>query len=209
MKPKCFGSRRRVEGCQKEAKSALGFGAKAKPFCGNDACKDAIVSYALEKSRKDKAKSDRAAVVDRNKRNAADKLRIETLRQACGKAQIDFNKLICTYDRLFYGECISGGGPVQEAGHLVHRGSKYGTSWLTFFHANLHGQSTHDNCFKGGEEYNYRRGLIKRHGKHWLLQVEKMKRLEDSGELPRPTKDEVRAMAKWCRAMTRIYEKMI
>ena len=137
-----------------------------------------------------------------------DKLGIETLRQACGKAQIDFNKMICTYDRLFYGECISGGGPVQEAGHLVHRGSKYGTSWLTFFHANLHGQSTHDNCFKGGEEYNYRRGLIKRHGKHWLLQVEKMKRLEDCGELPKPTKDEVRAMASWCRAMTRLYEKM-
>jgi len=169
-----------------------------KGFCS-------IGCLAAMAREKNKAKACRTI----KEKHKQDKLAIETLRQACGKAQIDFNKLICTYDRLFYGKCISGGGPVQEAGHLVHRGSKYGTSWLTFFHANLHGQSTHDNCFKGGEEYNYRRGLIKRHGKHWLFQVEKMKRLEDCGELPKPTKDEVRAMASWCRAMTRLYEKMI
>lgn len=198
---KCFGSRRRIASCKKDAKFPVGSGLNAKPCCGNVGCVNAIADYALEKHRKTKEK----AKVQKRK---SDKLRIETLRKACGKAQDDFNKLICTYDRKFYGKCISGDGPVQEAGHLYHRGSKYACSWLTFFHANLHGQSTHDNCFKGGEEYKYRRGLIKRHGKHWLLQVERMKRLEDSGQLPKPTKDEVRAMAAWCRAMTRIYEKM-
>lgn len=173
-------------------------------FCSIDHAADFGLAKARAKRERQKKAADRQAAA----KTKTDKLRIETLSQCCQKAQKDFNRLICTYDRIHYGQCISGGGPVQEAGHLVHRGTKYGTSWLTFFHANLHGQSTHDNCYKGGEEYNYRRGLIRRHGKHWLRQVMNMKRMEDCGELPRPTKDEVRAMAAWCRAMTRIYERM-
>lgn len=197
-------SKKRCKYCKEYVQADRGVKVPAGFFCSMSHAS----SWAREKVKKDNERKKAAAAKEQRKKTREDKLRIETIRQTCGKAQEDFNRLICTYDRIHYGCCISGGGPVQEAGHLYHRGSKYGVSWLTFFHANLHGQSTHDNCFKGGEGYNYRRGLIARHGKDWLLAVERMKQLEDRGELPKPTKEEVRAMAKWCRAMTRLYQKM-
>ena len=160
-------SKRKCKHCKSFVSAESGVKLPAGFFCSMRHASD----WAIAKSRADADRKRKAKEKEAKAKTKADKLRIETLSQCCQKAQKDFNKLICTYDRLFYGACISGGGPVQEAGHLVHRGSKYGTSWLTFFHANLHGQSTHDNCFKGGEEYNYRRGLIRRHGKHWLRQV--------------------------------------
>lgn len=111
MKAKCFGSRRRVAGCQKEAVQAVGFGAKAKPYCGNDACKDAIVDYALEKSRKDKAKS------DKDKHLARKKLLTESsIKEQKPLAQKAFNRYIRFYRYHTKGDrhCISCGRHESE-----------------------------------------------------------------------------------------------
>lgn len=179
-----------------------------RQWCGGEDCKQDIFKQQLAKEDKAAAKK-RAAIAKVGRvKQKADVDRIETLQQACGKAQTDFNRLIVAYDKKFYGKCISSGAVISDAGHLIHRGSKYRTSWLTFFHANLHGQGAKANRYDGGgDSHNYRRGLIARHGKDWLLAVERMKLLEDRGELPKPTKEEVRAMSAWCRAMTRIYNK--
>lgn len=142
-------------------------------------------------------------------RNAADRARIETLQQCITKAQADINKFITTYDKLFYGKCIASDEAVSDCGHFYHRGSKYRTSWITMFHGNLHGQGAHSNRYSGGgDSYNYRLGIIKRYGKDYLKSLIRFKRLEDWGEMPKPTKDQVRACAKWHRDMTKIYIKI-
>ena len=160
------------------------------------------IDWANAKSKRDSEKFRRA-------KTKADKARIETLQECIAKAQADINKFITTYDKLFHGKCIASDELISDCGHFFHRGTKYRTSWLTLFHGNLHGQGAHSNRYSGGgDSYNFRRGIIKRYGKGYLQQLLRFKQLEDRGEMPRPTKDEVRACAEWHRAMTRIYEKM-
>lgn len=190
---------RRCKSCRRKAKYQIGLAG----WCGSSECKDKIVNeqakHALklvEKQRRQKLKVDRA--------NA------ESLQDVITKAQRDFNKWIRTYDLYHYGCCISTGEEISDAGHLYHRGSKYRTSWLTLMHFNLHGQSAHANRFKGGGDgENFRLGLAARYGQDYLASVDEFKAAEDRGEIPKPTKEEVRACAAWCRAMTRIYERKL
>jgi hypothetical protein len=94
--------------------------------------------------------------------------------------------------------CIScGSAAVTDAGHFFHRGSKYRTSWLTLDRRNLVGQCRSCNSFKGGgNQYQYRLGYIDRYGLDAFEALEEAKRLEDSGETPRPTIDGITEFIK-------------
>jgi hypothetical protein len=106
------------------------------------------------------------------------------------------NKLVVLEDKPK--GCIScADGDVTDAGHFFHRGSKYRTSWLTLDRRNLNGQCRHCNSYKGGgNQYEYRLGYIERYGQEAFTALEDAKRMEDRGEMPRPTTEEVREFIK-------------
>lgn len=200
--PKCFGSRRRIANCKKEARFPVGSGLSAKPCCGNDDCKDAIIAYALEKARK-------SIKTERAQKTKVDKERIKSLSTICSEAQKDVNAMIRALDMYHGYKCIASGQDISDCGHFYHAGSKYRISWLRFHHANLHGQGAKSNRYAGGgDALNYVEGLKSRYGTKYIEELKDFKRCEDLGLWPKPTKEEVRAMATWCRAMTRLYLKM-
>jgi hypothetical protein len=150
----------------------------------------------------------KAEKVRRNKKNQADRQRIKPLSTICSEAQKDVNAMIRAVDELHGHACIATGRQIEHAGHYVHAGRKYRISWLRFFHANIHGQNGESNSKQAGDAVNYREGMVQRYGEQYVRELEDFKRCEDSGIFQAPTKDEVLAMAAWCRAMTRRYKKM-
>ena len=157
-----------------------------------------------------RGKQEKAKAKKQSQKKAKDLARIETLHQCISKAQKDVNKFIVTYDSIFNdGKCVATGAPISDCGHYLHRGSKYRTSWLTLSHWNLHGQSVKSNRYgDGSEAEKYRRGILRRYGRGYYVQMLRNKRLEDHKLMPKPTKDEVRACAKWHRDMTQLYKNM-
>lgn len=164
------------------------------------------MSHAIEWGRKQaKAKAEKA----RKAKHKADKERIKPLSNVCAEAQRDVNAMIRAVDEYHGYRCIATGEPISDCGHFYHAGSKYRISWLRFHHANLHGQGSQSNRFAGGgDALNYAKGLEARYGSRYIEELDDFKLCEDQGLWPRPTKEEVRALAAWCRAMTRIYKRM-
>ena len=105
--------------------------------------------------------------------------------------QAIFNKWIRERDK--YTPCISSGIVVEtiQAGHYKPAGSYSG---VRFDEINVNGQSVEENCFKGGNEKEYRNGLIARYG------LEKVEALEKRAIETR--------LKKWTRAeLTEIINK--
>lgn len=136
------------------------------------------------------------------------KQRVMPLGTLCSQAQTDVNAMILAADRALKNHCIATGNESEHAGHYYHAGTKYRISWLRFMHFNIHGQSHESNVHKSGDAANYRVGVIDRYGQDYFDGLEEFKRLEDSKAIDPPTRDEIIAMRKWCRAMKRIYDKM-
>ena len=156
-----------------------------------------------------KAKNLLAKEKERRKKTAEDKERIKSLSAICSEAQRDVNAMIRAVDECHGHRCIATVEPISDCGHFYHAGSKYRISWLRFHHANLHGQGAKSNRYAGGgDALNYINGLEARYGKQYIEELKDFKACQDQGLWPKPTRVEVRAMASWCRAMTRIYKKM-
>lgn len=163
------------------------------------------MTHAIEWGRKQaKAKAEKA----RKAKHREDKERIKPLRTVCSEAQKDVNNMIRAVDKYLGYGCVATGREIEHAGHYVHAGSKYGISWLRFFHGNIHGQSLESNVHQSGDAVNYRIGLVDRYGEDYVKDVEQFKLMTDRGEIPAPTREEVYALAAWARAMTRIYKRM-
>lgn len=163
------------------------------------------MSHAIEWGRKQAQKKADSA---RKVKHREDKERIKSLRTVCSEAQKDVNNMIRAVDKYLGYRCIATGREIEHAGHYVHAGSKYGISWLRFFHGNIHGQSLESNVHQAGDSVNYRIGLVDRYGEDYVKDVEQFKLMTDRGEIPSPTREEVYALSAWCRAMTRLYKRM-
>jgi hypothetical protein len=139
-----------------------------------------------------------------------DRERIKTLSAICSEVQRDVNAMIRAADEYLGHRCIATGEPIADCGHFFHAGSQYRISWLRFHHANLHGQGAKSNRYAGGgDALNYLNGLRERYGQTYIDELEDFKRCQDQGLWPKPTREELRAVAAWCRAMTRIYKRML
>ena len=192
-------SKRRCKHCKEYFLVSEGYKFPSGFFCSMEHASE----WAKDKARKERAKKDRA-------KNKADKERIKSLSTVCSEAQKDVNAMIRAADIAHGYRCIASGQPISDCGHFYHAGSKYRISWLRFYHANLHGQGAHSNRYSGGgDALNYVRGLHDRYGEQYISELEDFKECEDQGLWPKPTREEVRAMAKWCREMTKIYQRMI
>lgn len=155
-------------------------------------------------------KVEAAKLKERKRQHRADKERIKSLATICSDAQSDVNAMIRAADAAKGFRCIASGHAIADCGHFYHAGSKYRTSWLRFHHANLHGQGAHSNRYSGGgDALNYLNGLRERYGQQYIDELEDFKRVQDQGGWPKPTREEVKALAKWCRAMEKIYRGMI
>tara|TARA_R110002012_G_scaffold227020_2_gene399174 strand:- start:1013 stop:1618 length:606 start_codon:yes stop_codon:yes gene_type:complete len=183
--------------CRKPASFYVGL----KKVCSIE-CRDALIKKECEKAKKEREKRQR-------KKQKEDEFRIKSLLECCNDAQRDFNKLIVTIDRSLGYTCIARPElEVEHAGHYVHAGSQYKTSWLRFMHFNVHGQSLKSNFYGDSNESDrYENGVIERYGQDYFDAIEQFKILEKRNDIPAPTKDEVVKMAKWCRQMTKIYER--
>ena len=165
------------------------------------------ISHAVEFGA---AKAKKQNERQRRAKTKADKERIKSLAEVCSEAQKDVNAMIRAADIAAGYLCIASGAEVSDCGHFYHAGSKYRTSWLRFHHANLHGQGAKSNRYSGGgDAINYMQGLRERYGEVYVAELEDFKRVQDQGGWPKPTREEVRALAKWARAMSRIYRGMI
>lgn len=155
---------------------------------------------------------------EKNKLAAAKKFKAETRRlkeenksllQTCVDAQQDVNAMIRAVDEYLGFKCIATGKPISDAGHFYHAGSKYRISWLRYHHANIHGQGAQSNRYVGGgDALKYIKGLENRYDQQYINELEEFKIMEDQGLWPKPTKEDIQAMRKWCREMTRKYKKM-
>jgi hypothetical protein len=81
------------------------------------------------------------------------------------------NPYIRERDQVNFGVSISDNGPISDAGHYFSRGAKPG---MRFNIQNIHGQSRSGNSFKGGDQINYRSGLVERFGIEYVEELEFM-----------------------------------
>lgn len=184
-------------------------------FCSNDHFIEYQVKKGMEVVEKQRRAKEREFKRDRKEKIRKAKQEHNERKQAilplgtlCSKAQEDVNAMILAVDRYLRNYCIATGNEIEHAGHYHHAGTKYRISWLRFMHFNIHGQSHESNVHKSGDSANYRVGVVERYGQDYFDSLEEFKRLEDCKLIPAPTREEVIAMRKWCRAMTRIYKKM-
>jgi hypothetical protein len=162
------------------------------------------IECLAQHSRERRIKADAKKTAQRRK---ADVERIKSLSEICSDVQRDVNAMIRAADIAAGHTCIATGAPISDCGHFYHAGSKYRISWLRFHHANLHGQGAKSNRYAGGgDALNYLNGLRARYGQRYIDELEDFKRCEDSGLFPAPTRDELRAMQRWARAMIKIYK---
>jgi hypothetical protein len=191
-------SKKRCKHCKEYVLADSGVKLPAGFFCS--------MSHAVEFGR---AKAKKQIDRQRRAKTKVDKDRIKSLAEVCSEAQKDVNSMIRAADIAAGYRCIASGHQIADCGHFYHAGSKYRTSWLRFHHANLHGQGAHSNRYSGGgDAINYLQGLRDRYGDAYVAELEDFKRVQDHGGWPKPTREEVRALAKWARAMTRIYRGM-
>ena len=81
------------------------------------------------------------------------------------KTQRIFNAYIRERDK----QCISCGGPVEQAGHYHSQGHH---SALRFNPINTNGQCRRCNMFLHGNLIKYRQGLVEKHGEDIVLRLE-------------------------------------
>lgn len=133
-------------------------------YCDKPECSDAKISKALQKGRAALKKQDREW-----KKDALEKLK--TLSEYEKEAKIFFQHWIRIRDA--YQNCISCGTSQTElwdGGHFKKAELYSGT---IFNEKNCHKQCRKCNRFLGGNELNYREGLINRYGEDYVLEIEK------------------------------------
>lgn len=145
--------------------SSIGF------YCDKPECQDAKIAKALEKGRialkkqvKETNKEQRAW-----RKEAIDKLK--TLSEYEKEAKVFFQHWIRLRDAAQ--NCISCGTAQTElwdGGHFKKAELYSGT---IFNETNCHKQCRKCNRFLGGNELNYREGLISRYGEDYVLAIEK------------------------------------
>lgn len=136
-------------------------------FClTSDECIDAATLFTkTEKERLFKAKcvTDRREYKEKNKSYAAKVLEARKVFQAwIRNRDKDLSCICCNITKT----------PIWDGGHYLKAELFSG---LIFDERNVHKQSRHCNSFKGGNELNYRDGLIKRYGKEFVEQLESEK----------------------------------
>lgn len=138
-----------------------------EPVCSNYQCK---VDYALKVVAKNKANKEkeqkRKSVEDR--KVLRDKLK--TLGQYEAEAKSSFQKYIRLRD--FNLNCISCNGNEKNLWDGGHYFKAELFSGLIFDERNCHKQCRKCNRFLGGNEIQYRMGLISRYGKEFVEQLE-------------------------------------
>lgn len=136
----------------------------------------------------EKTKADKAKIRAREHKQRLHALK--PLSQIIQEAQAAVNGFVRARDKDL--GCISCGKPVTEAGHYFHAGTKYQLSRLRLDPRNIHGQCTHCNRFKGGgNQHEYRKGLIIRYGERALTEIESLKRQADLGQEAPLTREEI------------------
>ena len=132
----------------------------------NDECRSAATQYAIaqkEKNFKAKCVTDRREYKEKNKSYAAKVLEARKVFQAwIRNRDKDLSCICCNITKT----------PIWDGGHYLKAELFSG---LIFDERNVHKQSRHCNSFKGGNELNYRDGLIKRYGKDFVEQLESEK----------------------------------
>ena len=169
-------------------------------FCSEDHA----VEWSIKKGREALRKASEKAEKEHYKQRKQSIMPLGTL---CSKIQNDVNSMILSVDRMLGMHCIATGAEPEHAGHYFHAGTKYRISWLRFMHFNIHGQSAESNTHKSGDAAAYRLGMIERYGSEYVESLEEFKRMEDSGLIPAPTREELVKMGAWCRDMARRYRK--
>lgn len=164
--------------------------------------------FAKKKTRQKQERQHKAQEKKTRAERRTKKQELKSLSTICSEAQRYVNAMILAADKSMGYRCIATGREIQHAGHYVHAGSKYRISWLRFYHANIHGQHGESNAYKGGDSVNYRAGLVERYGEQYVSELEEFKLATDRGEIPKPTREEVAGMVKWCKAMTKIYKDL-
>lgn len=185
-------------------------------FCCNDHFIEHSVRkgmVAAEKHRRKRERDQKRETKDRARKDRQERIErkqsVMPLGTLCSNVQVDVNAMILAADRALGNHCIATGNESEHAGHYYHAGTKYRISWLRFMHFNIHGQSQQSNVHYNGDQANYRLGVIDRYGQGYFDSIEEFKRLEDSNCIAPPTREELIAMRKWCRAMAKIYRQMI
>lgn len=147
-----------------------------------------------------RAKAQEAKDKKARAKHKADKERIMTRSQWVSKAQEYVNRVVVLEDKDK--GCIScSDGPVTDAGHFFHRGTKYRTARLTLSRINLNGQCRSCNSFKGGgNQYEYRLGFIERYGLEAFEELEELKLATDRGEVPELTIEDCKVKIEWAKA---------
>lgn len=79
------------------------------------------------------------------------------------------NPYIRLRDTVNFGKCISCTGPITQAGHRYPRSTHKG---MCLNIQNIHGQEISCNHFKSGNPDEYDKGLIKRHGRWYLEELQ-------------------------------------
>lgn len=79
------------------------------------------------------------------------------------------NPYIRERDIECFGVCISCLSKITEAGHYYPTSTHPG---MRFYVSNIHGQETSCNHHKSGNLLEYRKGLIRRHGKSYIEKLE-------------------------------------
>ena len=128
----------------------------------------------------------------RKRENQRDRERIKSLTEVFGECQRVANEYVKHRDKGL--PCISCGNPqTSDAGHYYHAGSKYRVSLLRLDPRNLNMQCGSCNRFKGGgNAAEYMEGYISRYGQAAFDELQELKLMADRGELPQPSKDDVR-----------------
>lgn len=165
---------------------------------GQEVCKP--FPCAIELGKHKEAKKREKASREQKRR---DKQRLEQMKglaEHVRDTQKLVNKVVVLEDRPK--GCISCGSmEVTDSGHYFHRGSKYRVSPLTLDRKNLNGQCRHCNSYKGGgNQHEYRIGMIERYGQKRFDDLCEMKEGVDRGEIPKLTIEECKEIQKWAKS---------
>lgn len=182
--------------CKQCGDSFLALKGEIRSFCSVD-CGFKLANKNIKKAKQMAYKNKTREL---KKKKEADK----SLKRLCVELQVLVNKYIGLRDK---GKpCISCGALAGESGHFYSIGSKYQCSRFRFNLINIHRQCGYCNQHLSGNPLEYRKGLIERYGESYLDDIEEFKRMADSGEEKRLTKEEVRSMKTEFRLMIKEIE---
>lgn len=179
--------------------------------CDSKECFERLVSIGHKKGvhayKRECEKREKEARAKHRER----KLKVRPLSKICSQTQTTVNRFIRLVDIYNGHKCISCGiGDVEHAGHLYHAGSKWRCSRFRFSHIIIHGQCVECNHFAGGgNEHEYRKGIIARYGVSYLNKIERLKLRAEKKELEPITKEEVLAIKAWHAKQANVIEKVL